>query len=295
MNPSAAPSVHRLPDGPPAPAAPVVTGRAGGVWPALRDFAGGLLDAFLPQTCIGCDIWIRSGGDAVCETCRAALDDLCDLPACPRCGRSMRPEAIHEDGCARCGREHFWNVAGVARIAPYIAPLSTMLRALKYASRERNADFIAGLLAMRLRQVSWTAEVEMLVPVPMHPLRRWQRPCDHAELLAQALGRRLGVPVRRAAVRRRRYAPSQTRAATRNQRFEQVRDCFAPTPQPGVAGKTVCIVDNLLMSGATIYEVSKVLRAAGAKRIYAAVAARTVMPGDFQAAAAALSDRAARR
>jgi predicted amidophosphoribosyltransferase len=51
-----------------------------------------------------------------------------------------------------------------------------------------------------------------------------------------------------------------------------------------VQGMTVCIVDNLLVTGATVCEVSKVLRKAGAKKIYAAVAARTVSGGDFQAA-----------
>ncbi len=40
------------------------------------------------------------------------------------------------------------------------------------------------------------------------------------------------------------------------------------------------IVDNLVTSGATVCELSKVLRRAGAKRIYAAAIARTVLSGD---------------
>ncbi|RMF74670.1 MAG: hypothetical protein D6744_14295, partial [Planctomycetota bacterium] len=75
---------------------------------------------------------------------------------------------------------------------------------------------------------------------------------------------------------------------SRTARFENVRGCFAPTRRPAVAGARVCIVDNLLVTGATIHEVAKVLRAAGARRIYAAVAARTVMSGDYQADADAL-------
>ena len=51
-----------------------------------------------------------------------------------------------------------------------------------------------------------------------------------------------------------------------------------------MAGKTVCIVDNLMSTGATVTEVSKVLRRAGAKRIYAAVVARPAAPGDPLAA-----------
>lgn len=256
---------------------------------ALRDFAGGLLDALMPRTCLGCEAWIPCGCGPLCAACRTTIERLMALSACPRCARSMRPESISGNACARCAHESFWNVRGSARVGPYDGPLRSMLLGLKYAARERNADFLAELLTRRIRTTAWGASVEVLVPVPMHRLRRWQRPCDHADLLARAVGRRLGVPVRRAAVRRLRYAPSQTRATTRQQRFAQVADCFGATRQPGVAGRTVCIIDNLLVSGATVHEVSKVLRAAGAKMIYAAVVSRAVMAGDFQATAEALA------
>ncbi len=96
------------------------------------------------------------------------------------------------------------------------------------------------------------------------------------------------IPVRRA-VRRIKYTRSQTHVESRAQRFENVKGCFGPASWfrllGRVRGRTVCIVDNLLVTGATLYEVSKVLRRAGAKRIYAAVIGRTVLAGDFQAAA----------
>ena len=50
-----------------------------------------------------------------------------------------------------------------------------------------------------------------------------------------------------------------------------------------LAGKCVCIVDNLVATGATVCEVSKALRRAGARRVYAAVIGRTVFAGDVQA------------
>jgi predicted amidophosphoribosyltransferase len=96
------------------------------------------------------------------------------------------------------------------------------------------------------------------------------------------VSRHLEIPVRNAAVRRVKYSVSQTRTPSQAQRFKNVKDCFGPARRPQVAGKTVCIIDNLLVTGATIHEVSKVLRRAGAKRIHAAVLARSSLPGDPQ-------------
>jgi len=250
---------------------------------ALRQLAGPLLDALLPQTCVACDGWIPANSPPLCPACRAAIERTRALPYCPRCGRTKPPASIHEKHCARCRTERFWNVAGLARVGLYREEaLRRMLVGLKFTGGERNAAQLGGLLADALREKPWLGELDALVPVPMHRLRRWQRPCNHARILAAAVAQRLSLPVRPAAVRRVKYAISQTRTFSRAQRFKNVEGCFGPARRPNVAGRTVCIIDNLLVTGATIHEVSKVLRKAGAKRIYAAVVARSTLPGDPQ-------------
>ncbi len=260
----------------------------------LRSLATGLLDAALPQTCAACGAWVPAGTGIVCPACHDEVLTGMARPYCPRCGRTMPRPAIHDDGCARCRFEPFWNVAGVARVGVYEPALRTLLVGLKYHGRERSADYLAARLADAIVARGWHAELDALVPVPMHWLRRTQRPCDHAAILATALGRRLRLPVVRP-VWRARHAKSQTTMSSKTARFENVQGCFAPAPwywppwpKPRVAGLTVCIVDNLAVAGATLVEVSKVLRRAGAKRIYAAVVARPAAPGDPAADSAAL-------
>lgn len=268
---------------------PTVPPRANPRLAAGRAALAAVGDALLPQTCVGCGAWIAGGTGAVCATCGAELSAVAALPYCGRCGRTLPTAAIHEDACARCRTEAFWNVRGVARVGIYTPALRQIALDLKYRGHERSAEYLAGLLAEALRGRAWLAEVEALVPVPMHWFRRLQRPCDHAQLLAEALGRRLRLPVVRL-VRRARHSPSQTGMLSKAARFENVKGCFA-TPwwwgwarwRPGgtsVAGRTVCIVDNLITAGATVHEVSKVLRRAGARRIYAATVVRTPAPGD---------------
>jgi len=113
----------------------------------------------------------------------------------------------------------------------------------------------------------------------MHWKRRVQRPCNHATVLARALARRLKLPVA-PVLRRIRYGPSQTQLTSRAHRFENVRGHFAPRRKADLTGRTVCLVDNIVVSGATITEAAKAARRAGAKKIYAAVLARVTLPGD---------------
>lgn len=261
------------------PATDVADRPAGGHFFAILRRLDNILS---PQTCALCNAAVSTARTVVCDVCREALSEIASAPYCGRCGRGMNPLAITEKDCAGCRKERHWNIAGVVRIGSYPAELRKLLLALKYHGRERNAAPLAERLADALRRAPWSAEIDALVPVPMHWFRRIQRKCNHARVLADALGRATGIPVHNAC-RRVRHGPSQTAARSAAQRFSNVKSCFGPKWRGNVAGKRVCIVDNLMATGATVCEVSKVLRRMGAKRIYAAVASRAISAGDFQA------------
>ena len=80
---------------------------------------GGVLDAALPQTCAACGEWMPGSTGSVCAACQDEVAAALDLPYCYRCGRTLPPPALHDDGCARCKIEPYWNVAGVARVGLY--------------------------------------------------------------------------------------------------------------------------------------------------------------------------------
>lgn len=256
-------------------------GRAGNV---VRRLAGNLLDAALPQTCL---ITNQPVGPAHTPLVPQAAADLAALAAtryCRRCGRTARPETIHtrrKDHCPLCRKETFWSVAEVVRVGPYEPVLRALLVGIKYTGHERSVTLAADLLATALADRPWLSDVDALIPVPMHPLRRLQRPVDHARELALLSAQRLGLRMRRA-VRRAVYRPSQVESFSRAARFANVQGCFRLRRGTNVRGQTFCVVDNILTTGATLNEVARVLRNAGAKRIYGAVVARTPPPGQVQ-------------
>jgi ComF family protein len=238
----------------------------------------GLLDSVMPQTCVACGHWTEGERGPLCGPCAAEMDRLARLPACGRCGRIGNPLMFDGRGCGRCRRERFWNIAGLAHHGPYRGLLERLITGLKFGGDLRCAEVLGRRMADAIARRRWEDRPDVLVPVPMHTLRRMHRPLDHAHTLAAVVGRRLRIPVQRAAVRRVRHGPSQTGLDSSQSRFENVLGCFAAAPRADVSGRVVCIVDNLVVSGATIYEVSKVLRKAGARRIYAVVAATAMQP-----------------
>jgi ComF family protein len=254
---------------------------------ALRE---AVLSAVFPQSCVCCGVAIAGDGPRACAGCDRAIRRAMNRPYCPRCGRTLAATAIHATGCVRCRSEAHWNTAGVARVGGYRDLRGTLLR-LKFGQPHLPAAFLADYLADEIRRQPWSDSLEALVPVPMHYLRRLQRSSNHAHALATAIGRRLGLPVWNV-VRQVRAVPSQTTRRTRHDRLDNVKGAFAPARwRPGRGnGRVVCIIDNVILSGATVHETAKVLRRLGARRIYAATIARPPCVGDPPTRPEALDD-----
>lgn len=242
-----------------------------------------LADIALPETCTLCGEWIADRSHAVCPKCWRELQDDIGLPYCRRCGRTSAVVSLDKRGCTRCRHEDYWRVAAMARVAPYTPRMKALATSLKYAGRTRSATLAGRLLADAVRAANWPERPDFLVPVPMHWIRRRQRPCDHARLLAEAVGAQLHIHTA-SVVRRTRHTPSQVGLGSMAERFRNVQNCFVLRRFSArrVRDSVVCIVDNVVTTGATLHEVAKVLRRAGARQIYAAILARTVLAGDMQ-------------
>lgn len=129
----------------------------------------------------------------------------------------------------------------------------------KYGGRVSLARPLGRRLAVTFRESPLRAEIA--VPVPLHRKRERGRGYNQSLLLAE----RLGLTVRADLVRRIRPTDSQT-GLTRLQRAVNVRKAFE-CPRP-VAG-AVLIVDDVMTTGATLNEVARALRKAGASRVEA--------------------------
>lgn len=200
-----------------------------------------------------------------------------DTPAdyCIRCGRTAGTEERTLTGCSRCdGRPLPWH--RVVRLGTYDGPAGERVRRLKFAGQWQWADWLGAKLAERIPAPTAGAsdlfvdEPVLVVPVPMHRLRRWWRGYNQAALLARAVADRRGW-IMLDALRRVRHTRPQTTLAPSN-RLKNVRDAFDAV-EVDLAGRHVVLIDDVLTTGATATPCCRLLRHLGARTITVAVAA----------------------
>ncbi len=113
----------------------------------------------------------------------------------------------------------------------------------------------------------------VVVPVPLHWRRRWTRGYNQAGAIAREVASAVGVSVRPDWVVRTRPTEQHTQPSA-SAREENIRGVFRVGRRASFAGAAVLVVDDVMTTGSTVAEVARVVRAAGATRVAAAVLAR---------------------
>ncbi|WP_461480893.1 double zinc ribbon domain-containing protein [Porticoccus sp.] len=202
----------------------------------------------------------------LCADCEADLP--LNRPSCQRCAL---PLATAPDGDLTCG-------ACLARPPPFqycVAPLryefpvDSLINSFKYRGQFSRGALLAELLLAALQQ---TALPELIVPVPLHWRRQFQRGFNQAAWLASYLGRRLAVPVERQLLSRHRHTPHQ-QGGSRQQRLHNLRGAFRLNRS--LSGQTIALVDDVMTTGSTARELSGLLIKGGAARVDIWCLART--------------------
>ena len=114
---------------------------------------------------------------------------------------------------------------------------------------------------------------DVIVPMPLHWFKRWQRGFNQSELLAREIGQKWNVPVR-SVVRRKKATHSQA-GLTNAKRRANVSGAFKTARGRSLAGMRVLLVDDVVTTGATASACARVLKRAGAAQVVLLALART--------------------
>jgi ComF family protein len=228
----------------------------------------------LGQDCLLCG----AGGAAglLCTACAADLPQL-TVPCCPQCAAPSPAGAV----CGRCLSHppHYQRSICAWR---YAYPADRLLQSLKYGARLALAGFCAEQIA---RAGGWSntsgdtrtldtpsPRVDLVLAMPLHPRRLAARGFNQAVEIARPLAQRLRLPFDAHALQRVRDTAAQA-GLHLAEREKNVRKAFACGRDLG--GLRVAVVDDVMTTGATLNEVAKTLRRAGAVHVENWVAART--------------------
>jgi len=151
-------------------------------------------------------------------------------------------------------------------LSPYIAPFNHWLAQFKYQGRFELASLFASLLVKQWRTVSLTLPVDLVLSVPLH-MRKWQqRGYNQAHLIAMPFSQLLQLPYQGAALIRIKKNASQV-GQTGKQRRNNLANAFALRQPLNKAIKHVILVDDVLTTGSTASEISKLLKSQGVEKV----------------------------
>lgn len=216
---------------------------------------------FLPARCVGC----RREGTWLCRECLAKIP-VAVHQNCLVCGQPAIGGFTHPGCQSRYNPERF--------LVPFEfrGPLQSAVRRAKYHGTFALLSDLAAIVALWLEQSSIEFLPEaILVPVPLHKFRQWERGYNQSLIFANHLSRNLGLAVDAGLLTRQRYTTSQTQLSPEERR-RNVRDVFQGSSE--VKGRNIVLVDDVATTGATLLEGARALKHAGARTVWCLTIAR---------------------
>jgi ComF family protein len=187
----------------------------------------------------------------------------------------MPLEATEETTCGAC-------LARPPRIARTRAAVAydDLSRSLAIRLKYGRKIAIARTMARYMAPLVSPGADLILVPVPLHRTRLWQRGFNQSALVAREISRRLGIASDPLALRRTRRTPP-LKGMSPLQRRKTVAGAFRVRNKAAIAGKTVVLVDDVLTTGSTAEACARTLKRAGAARVELVSWARVVKPSQL--------------
>jgi len=229
----------------------------------------------LPCTCLLCAGTIQQG--LLCVGCQIDLPHVSHKNLCQQC--ALQIESLSHF-CGHCLHQPPAFERSIIPFA-YQYPLDGLIHRFKYRHHLTSGKLLGQLLADHLQHyaqedANWRTP-DLLIPAPMHWLKRWQRGFNQAEFLAHYIAHELNIPLATRLVKRTHKTPAQ-KELTRAERQQNLRKAFAISAKnrTQLKGKRIAIIDDVVTTTATVRELSQLLIKAGAKEVQVWALARTM-------------------
>ena len=235
----------------------------------LRREARDLFNFLLPPACALCLKPLDPPDpDALCQNCLDRII-LRQHPSCPRCALPYPLDSGPDHLCQTCLLEKRVSFSSVTTIGHYDGLLRDAIHRFKYRDNIHLDRPLAALLAGLLRRDN--PVFDLIIPIPLHRSKLRQRTYNQSALLARQLAKQLKLPLELDLLERSKTAPPQQGLSARD-RHINIRDSFKLDHK--LSGESILLIDDVMTTGATAREASKVLIKGGASDVHLAVLAR---------------------
>ncbi len=217
------------------------------------------LDFFLPNSCQSCGTGIHLEEVLLCSHCFSKLEFVNEKYAAEQFDRHFREDKYIYDYCSLYKFEKN-------------SPLQTLLHNMKYKNNFRNGINLGQLAAMKNKDLLKGWNLDVIVPVPLHRVKKAERGYNQALYIAKGISKTINVKLKEGIIRRKKFTETQTKLHI-DERKVNVGNAFEGRKIKLIKGKSILLVDDVITTGSTVNECARVLLNSGANRIYAASAA----------------------
>lgn len=205
----------------------------------LENIKEGILTLFFPKLCLACGINPPPQEKDICIHCQYYL-----------------PKTEFHLDLENPFTERFWGrvkIEGGASLYYFMKNGRTqkLIHNLKYKGKKKIGVKLGELYGRELRLAKGFENIDLIIPVPLHPKKQHTRGYNQSDMFARGLSETMEIPWRSNILVKTLHNPSQTKK-TRMERLENVRVAFRIKNPELLRGKHVLIVDDVLTTGATL-------------------------------------------
>lgn len=199
---------------------------------------GSLCSLFFPRCCVVCGTPLVKGEEYLCTRCGMEL---------PRTNYHKKEENPVE--------QLFWGKIPIVRATSYLfyhkgSDFRLILHALKYEGCKELGEVMGRLMAKELATTGFFQDVDIVIPVPLHPKKKRLRGYNQSEWIARGVSAVTGIPMDIDSVVREKNTETQTRKSIL-ERWDNVEGIFALSHPEEFIGKYILLIDDVLTTGAT--------------------------------------------
>lgn len=238
---------------------------------SIAAIAKNFMNLLYPMRCYSCGKDLGALDEyGVCEACVSRIKKN-PAPYCRLCGRPMEKISCL---CAECKKTapHF-DRAYSAYL--YEGVLKELIHKFKYNGKIRLSRLLSRQMAEFIEDNgNILKDVDLITCVPLQNSRLRERGFNQSRILAVDISGRAGIPF--ADTLEKRVSTRHQNELSRDDRLANLKDAFAIRAKSDVYGLAVLLIDDVMTTGATLSECSKVLRDAGAGEVRCLTLARGI-------------------
>jgi ComF family protein len=152
--------------------------------------------------------------------------------------------------------EIFWGKVQIHAATAYYyfnkgSKVQYLIHQLKYKGRREIGIFIGEQMGNELKQSEFFKNIDLIIPVPLHPKKERKRGYNQSEMFGLGLAKSLKIPLSSQFLVRKEFTDTQTKKS-RSDRWKNVENVFAIKNQESLAGKHILLVDDVITTGSTL-------------------------------------------